>query len=162
MMNTFVFLLLSLFVIAETRLFINPYPKVQSFQDDGDPGEPLFLTPLIRQNKLDDARKLANVTEPEITQFVESYSGYLTVNDTYQSNLFFWYFKAKENPISAPVILWLQGGPGASSLFGLFSENGPFSVNKKLKLVKRDFSWHINHHLIYIDNPVGTLNVCYN
>lgn len=145
---------------VEARLFTNPYPKVETFvQDDGDlgPGEPLFLTPLIKANKIQEAQSEAFVNDSEILQFAESYAGYLTVNVTYNSNLFFWYFKAKLNPESAPLVLWLQGGPGASSLFGLFTENGPFSVSKKLKLVKRQYSWHLNHHLIYMDNPVGML-----
>lgn len=62
----------------------------------------------------------------------------------------------KVNPKDAPVVLWLQGGPGASSLFGLFVENGPFMVtaNKTLKL--RKYTWSMSHNLIYIDNPVGT------
>lgn len=29
---------------------------------------------------------------------------------------------------SRPIVLWLQGGPGASSLFGAFAENGPFRI----------------------------------
>lgn len=48
------------------------------------------------------------------------------------------------------------GGPGASSLFGLFTENGPYSISSKQKLIPRKYSWHLNHNLIYIDNPVGT------
>lgn len=37
------------------------------------------------------------------------------------------------NPETAPVVLWLQGGPGGSSLFGLFVENGPIMVDKDFK-----------------------------
>jgi vitellogenic carboxypeptidase-like protein len=40
---------------------------------------------------------------------------------------FFWFFPHPTNP-AAPTMTWLQGGPGASSMFGLFSEHGPFSV----------------------------------
>lgn len=48
------------------------------------------------------------------------------------------------------------GGPGASSLFGLFTENGPFEVTKSGKVKARKYSWNVNHNVIYIDNPVGT------
>jgi vitellogenic carboxypeptidase-like protein len=59
-------------------------------------------------------------------------------------------------PETAPLLLWLQGGPGGSSLYGLFVEHGPFSVTSDLKLVKRPTAWTLSHNVIYIDNPVGT------
>lgn len=52
--------------------------------------------------------------------------------------------------------MFCSGGPGATSLFGLFAENGPLIITPDLHLKDRKFSWHLNHHLIYIDNPVGT------
>lgn len=35
-------------------------------------------------------------------------------------------------------------------------ENGPYSLSPKQKLLPRKYSWHLNHNLIYFDNPVGT------
>lgn len=100
------------------------------------------------------ARNLSAVIHPDID--IDNFAGYLTVNKEYNSNLFFWFFPAKIDRENAPVVLWLQGGPGASSLFGLFTENGPYSITPKQKLISRKYSWHLNHNLIYIDNPVGT------
>jgi vitellogenic carboxypeptidase-like protein len=55
------------------------------------------------------------------------------------------------------VLLWLQGGPGGSSLFGLFNEHGPFIVKKDLAtLLIRPTTWALTHNVLYIDNPVGT------
>ena len=62
----------------------------------------------------------------------------------------------QHNAKDAPVLLWLQGGPGGSSLFGLFNENGPFQVKENLEVTKRQTSWTLTHHVIYIDQPVGT------
>ena len=131
----------------------------------------MFLTPLIVNGKWKEAQDLAYV-KPETwglkASGVVSYSGYLTVNSPdCDSNLFFWYFPAQFNAEKAPVLLWLQGGPGGSSLFGLFNENGPLKVLKNQDIVKRSTSWSTNHHVIYIDNPVGTgfsftkLDKCY-
>jgi len=137
-----------------------------------DTGKPLFLTPLLNKGKWKLAQSLAKVDSQKIgikfPQNVESYSGYLTINtEVCHSNLFFWYFPAEFNAKDAPVLLWLQGGPGGSSLFGLFNENGPFQVLDNLEVVKRQTSWTLTHHVIYIDNPVGTgfsftmLDKCY-
>jgi vitellogenic carboxypeptidase-like protein len=54
------------------------------------------------------------------------------------------------------VVLWLQGGPGATSLYGLFTENGPLVVETNQTLSTRQYSWSKTHNLIFIDNPVGT------
>lgn len=134
----------------------NPYPRYAHFHDGGDPGPALYLTDYIDNHRLDEARQLSRVHHDAIPDDIESYAGYFTVNRKLGSSLFFWYFPAALEPTTAPVVMWLQGGPGASSLFGLFTENGPFEVNANLTLTKRQFSWHLNHHLIYIDNPVGT------
>lgn len=59
------------------------------------------------------------------------------------SNLFFWYFPAQNGRPDAPTVLWLQGGPGGSSLMGNFVENGPFAVNQDLTLSLRNTSWNL-------------------
>ena len=54
---------------------------------------PLILTPYIESNCINYARKLCRVKEminSDITD-VESYSGFLTVDKRYDSNLFFWF-----------------------------------------------------------------------
>uniref|UniRef100_A0A6B2L4B6 Carboxypeptidase n=1 Tax=Arcella intermedia TaxID=1963864 RepID=A0A6B2L4B6_9EUKA len=85
-----------------------------------------------------------------------SYSGYFRVNNEYNSNMFFWYFQAETNYQDAPVVVWLQGGPGASSMFGLFGENGPFSVDSDGKtLLPSQYRWTQYFNMIYLDNPVG-------
>ncbi len=86
----------------------------------------------------------------------QSFSGYLTVNKGYDSNMFFWFFPAQNGNTTAPVLLWLQGGPGATSIFGLFNENGPIQVNADGSLSERPITWNSLYSLLYIDNPVGT------
>uniref|UniRef100_A0A673GYG9 Probable serine carboxypeptidase CPVL n=1 Tax=Sinocyclocheilus rhinocerous TaxID=307959 RepID=A0A673GYG9_9TELE len=120
-----------------------------------DPGKPLMLTPYLEEGKIEEAKKLSLVG-PLPGANVKSYSGYLTVNKTYNSNLFFWFFPAQERPETAPVLLWLQGGPGGTSMFGLFVEHGPYFVHKNLTLGYRDFPWTSRYSVLYIDNPVGT------
>ncbi|KAK0162941.1 hypothetical protein PV327_006667 [Microctonus hyperodae] len=146
-----------LLINIQVDAFTNLYTKLKKFPLHGneDTGNPLFLTPLIESGKYDEARKQATVQYEDMLD-VGSYAGYLTVNKKYNSNMFFWFFPAQNQPKTAPVVLWLQGGPGASSLYGLFAENGPFKVTKNKTLAMRKYSWSISHNLIYIDNPVGT------
>ncbi|XP_050667340.1 venom serine carboxypeptidase [Leptidea sinapis] len=137
------------------QCMIHHYPKLNLPEiDGGDTGAPLFLTPYIERGNITEGRRLARVPFTESLGF-KSYAGYFTVNKEYDSNQFFWYFPAIVPNKDAPVIVWLQGGPGATSLFGLFTENGPLRVHNG-KFEKRKYNWALGHHVIYIDNPVGT------
>ena len=48
--------------------------------------------------------------------------------------MFFWFFPAEENPETAPVVIWLQGGP-AEGLFVLKLYNFDKNFNKIEKQV---------------------------
>ncbi|OQV21672.1 putative serine carboxypeptidase CPVL [Hypsibius exemplaris] len=124
-------------------------------QCDWDDG-PLILTPYITSGQIELAQKLSSV-DILSEYYRQSYSGFLTVNASDNSNMFFWFFPAEiDEPADAPLILWLQGGPGATSMFGLFVEHGPFHVTKHLRLVPREYRWTKLANMLYIDNPVGT------
>lgn len=141
-----------LVVVGVESLLLVPEPSSTASTDQGSSGNPLFLTPILEKGDVTEARKLSKV-RPNFGN-VESYSGYFTVNKECESNLFFWFFPAQTSWKGAPVVLWLQGGPGSSSLFGLFEEIGPFSFDKKFK--RREFSWNLENSLLFIDQPVGT------
>ncbi|KAM6202333.1 putative serine carboxypeptidase CPVL [Rhynchocyon petersi] len=155
MWKAFTWVVLS--VLSPSRgLFRSVYGNVQvSTPKYGDPGKPLLLTPYIEAGNPAEGKELSLVS-PLTGRNVESYSGYITVNKTYNSNLFFWFFLAQVKPQHAPIVLWLQGGPGSSSMFGLFVEHGPYVVTSNLTLHTRDFPWTKTLSMLYIDNPVGT------
>nr|XP_023024517.1 venom serine carboxypeptidase-like [Leptinotarsa decemlineata] len=136
--------------------FLRPFQrKIDADLRFGDAGEPLILTPLLRRGQIEEARLAAEVHLEDLKN-VTSYSGYLTVDETFNSNLFFWFFPSETDYQNDPVILWLQGGPGGSSMFGLFSENGPFFFTSKNVIDIREHRWSRRHSVLYIDNPAGT------
>jgi len=72
-----------------------------------------------------------------------------------EANVLVGFFESRNDPKNDPVILWLNGGPGCSSLTGLFLELGPSSVDKNLKLVNNKYSWNNNASVIFLDQPVN-------
>ncbi|KAK4545312.1 hypothetical protein LTR36_003492 [Oleoguttula mirabilis] len=85
---------------------------------------------------------------------VKQYSGYLD-NDEDDKHLFYWFFESRNDPKNDPVVLWLNGGPGCSSLTGLFMELGPSFVNKDGGLDYNPSSWNANASVIFLDQPVN-------
>ena len=85
---------------------------------------------------------------------VKQYSGYLDDNEN-DKHLFYWFFESRNDPKNDPVVLWLNGGPGCSSLTGLFLELGPSRINENLDLVFNPYSWNRNASVIFLDQPVN-------
>lgn len=91
--------------------------------------------------------------DPDVKQI----SGYIDIDS--DKHFFFWFFESRDKPESDPVILWLNGGPGCSSLTGLMMELGPCTVNDEgTDTTINKYSWNSNANIVFLDQP---LNVGY-
>nr|GMD32714.1 serine carboxypeptidase-like 34 [Ipomoea batatas] len=85
------------------------------------------------------------------------YAGYVRVSKKHGRALFYWFFEAMEKPEDKPLVLWLNGGPGCSSVgYGLLEELGPFLSQKgKPELRFNNYSWNTAANLLFLESPVG-------
>ncbi|GMT03355.1 hypothetical protein PENTCL1PPCAC_25529, partial [Pristionchus entomophagus] len=80
------------------------------------------------------------------------YSGYL---DSEPGNhLHYWLLEAQNNPMNAPLVLWLNGGPGCSSLIGMLTEHGPFHPTQDGEHLQENvFSWNKAANMLFLESP---------
>ncbi|KAH8684614.1 Alpha/Beta hydrolase protein [Tricladium varicosporioides] len=97
----------------------------------------------------------------ETTPGVHSYSGYVhlppdvSMFRAYPINMFFWYFESRIGSANAPLSIWLNGGPGASSTADALGENGPCIVLEDSNSTELNpWSWNNKVNMLYIDQPV--------
>ncbi|KAI4300908.1 hypothetical protein L6164_034235 [Bauhinia variegata] len=92
--------------------------------------------------------------QPPVT--FQQFAGYVTVDERKQRSLFYYFVEAETNAASKPIVLWLNGGPGCSSIgVGAFTENGPFTTAYGKSIVKNNFSWNKEANILYLDSPAG-------
>ncbi|KAF5932774.1 hypothetical protein HYC85_028945 [Camellia sinensis] len=112
------------------------------------------LVVVVESFPFSEADKIAWLPGQPFVGF-QQFSGYVTVDDKKQKSLFYYFVEAEFDPFSKPLVLWLNGGPGCSSLgVGAFSENGPFRPNGQV-LVKNEYSWNREANMLYLETPVG-------
>ncbi|KAL0343803.1 UNVERIFIED_CONTAM: Serine carboxypeptidase-like 25 [Sesamum angustifolium] len=87
----------------------------------------------------------------------QQFSGYVTVNEVAGRALFYWLTEAVQEPLSKPLVLWLNGGPGCSFLaYGASEEIGPFRIDKNSSgLYLNKFSWNKLANLLFLETPAG-------
>ncbi|AGO13554.1 AaceriAGL328Cp [[Ashbya] aceris (nom. inval.)] len=113
---------------------------------------------VVRADSLKDyqlrVRKVSDPAGLGVDPGVKQYSGYLDV-EAEDKHFFYWFFESRNDPKNDPIVLWLNGGPGCSSMTGLFFELGPSSIDQKLKPVRNPYSWNTNASVIFLDQPVN-------
>ncbi|KAF3444859.1 hypothetical protein FNV43_RR14552 [Rhamnella rubrinervis] len=87
----------------------------------------------------------------------QQFSGYVTVNQVAGRALFYWLTEAVHDPLSKPLVVWLNGGPGCSSVaYGASEEIGPFRINRTASgLYLNKFSWNSVANLLFLETPAG-------
>lgn len=82
------------------------------------------------------------------------WTGTVDVSDAHR--LFFWFFESRNDPANDPIIVWMNGGPGGSSMVGLFNELGPciFDLDSAEPSVN-PWAWNNNASLLFLDQPAG-------
>ena len=86
---------------------------------------------------------------------IKSISGYVDVSA--DEHMFFWFFEARNaDPATAPLTAWINGGPGTSSMVGLFQEMGPCAIETDGNVVNNPYSWTNASNLLFIDQPLQT------
>jgi len=85
------------------------------------------------------------------------YTGWVHIPGDYPTNTFFWFIAARQQ--TPQLTVWLNGGPGTSSMFGLFNENGPCEAIEiaegVLGTIPRDWGWDRGSNMLYIDQVRG-------
>jgi len=94
-------------------------------------------------------------TLPEIPAYTgKIYSGYLEISAN--KSFHYVFVESLSNPEKDPVVLWLNGGPGCSSLLGLLKEHGPFIFpDGSTKFKTNEYSWNKIANVLYLESPAG-------
>ncbi|EEC84715.1 hypothetical protein OsI_31677 [Oryza sativa Indica Group] len=104
----------------------------------------------------EDDRIAALPGQPRGVNFAQ-FAGYVTVDRKNGRELFYYFVESPYDASTKPLILWLNGGPGCSSLgFGAMKELGPFRVNPDGKTLSRNkHAWNNVANVIFLESPAG-------
>ncbi|XVF66998.1 hypothetical protein PTKIN_Ptkin10aG0085000 [Pterospermum kingtungense] len=109
-----------------------------------------------RELQQQEADRVKNLPGQPPVNF-KHYAGYVKLQPQDHKALFYWLFEAQTEPARKPLVLWLNGGPGCSSVaYGAAQELGPFLVRSNgTQLTYNQFSWNKVANMLFLEAPVG-------
>lgn len=161
-------LLVSLHLHEARRLVPSARDELSSLNTSVN--DPLELEELEEEERLlglDQARRRLKTSDDHLVVKLPGLSGYDTkqwaghikVDSKKAGYLFYWLFAPVDSNVEAdaPLVVWMNGGPGCSSMDGLFLENGPFKVREDSSTLEvNPYAWNQQAYVLYLDQPVGT------
>ncbi|XP_059453841.1 serine carboxypeptidase 24-like [Corylus avellana] len=111
------------------------------------------ISAVPKQQELDRISALPG--QPPVT--FSQFSGYIPVNEQHGRALFYWLTEATAFPEKKPLVLWLNGGPGCSSVaYGASEEIGPFRINRTgASLYLSKYAWNTEANILFLESPAG-------
>ncbi|MFS8027477.1 putative carboxypeptidase D [Helianthus anomalus] len=111
---------------------------------------------VLPQEHLREQDKISRLPGQPPVKF-DQYGGYVTVSESGGRAFYYYFVEAEKSKESLPLLLWLNGGPGCSSLgYGAMQELGPFRVNSDGKtLYKNKFAWNHAANVLFVESPAG-------
>ncbi|KAG8565528.1 hypothetical protein GDO81_012893 [Engystomops pustulosus] len=98
--------------------------------------------------------KISNLPGLDNQPSFQQFSGFLNISGG--KHLHYWFVECQDDPKSCPLVLWLNGGPGCSSLAGLLTEHGPFMVQPDGRTLRNnEYSWNKIANVLYLESPAG-------
>src|SRR5438034_5423039 len=140
-----------------------PKPQQVNVQDEGMryngalPDNNLCLQASGESDCRNDTIHIANVVDRgnlNLDPRSQQYSGYLKVGNA-DRQLFFWMCMSRNDPARDPVVLWLNGGPGCSSLYGALTQWGPKLLDDQGKLKGNPHTLIERAAFIFLEQPIG-------
>jgi vitellogenic carboxypeptidase-like protein len=116
----------------------------------------------IYMNKKND--KIVNLPGLDHLEGIQ-YAGYASIygkenpkpDGTKDEELFYWFVGATDYEYR-PTVIWTNGGPGSSSFWGFFLENGPYEIKgtkDKPKLIPREHAWNNYVNYMIFEHPLS-------
>ncbi|KAI3739150.1 hypothetical protein L2E82_29547 [Cichorium intybus] len=143
----------SLVRLYRAKLSKDPSVNTSHFEHPKHLHKPKVVLPQVGLKEKDKIEKLPG--QPYVK--FDQYGGYVTVNESAGRAFYYYFVEAEKSKESLPLLLWLNGGPGCSSLaYGAMQELGPFRVNSDGKTLYRNkFSWNRAANVLFLESPAG-------
>ncbi|KAF8022273.1 hypothetical protein BT93_G2426 [Corymbia citriodora subsp. variegata] len=111
---------------------------------------------VYRQEGLKEKDLIKRLPGQPLVEF-NHYGGYVTIDESAGRAFYYYFAEAEQNKDSMPLLLWLNGGPGCSSIgYGAMQELGPFRVHSDGKTLYRNkFAWNIAANVLFLESPAG-------
>ncbi|RLN50298.1 hypothetical protein BBJ28_00019912 [Nothophytophthora sp. Chile5] len=82
-------------------------------------------------------------------------AGYVKLANKANDHYFYWYSESRSSPATDPLVLWLTGGPGGSSIMAMLAENGPCKILPNVATEVNPYSWTTQANVVWLDQPTS-------